>query len=185
MNPVPGPPLWLLAELTYRCPLHCAFCYNPLDFARHEDELPTADWLRILREARSLGAVQCGFSGGEPLLREDLEELVAEAHALGYYTNLLTSGVGVLVVEHQKEIGPLAIAGTLMVGTLVCLASVVRTARPFSWGPVESPTVAFDYILLLGVLRRASASLRSSRAKPSAFRKSRPTSCPRPPRPTA
>jgi pyrroloquinoline quinone biosynthesis protein E len=93
-NPPPGPPLWLLAELTYRCPLHCAFCFNPVDFARYEDELPTADWLRILREARELGAVQCGFSGGEPLLREDLEELVAEAHALGYYTNLLTSGVG-------------------------------------------------------------------------------------------
>ena len=90
----PGPPLWLLAELTYRCPLHCAFCYNPVDFARHADELPTADWLRILREARALGALQCGFSGGEPLLRDDLEELVAEAHALGYYTNLLTSGVG-------------------------------------------------------------------------------------------
>jgi pyrroloquinoline quinone biosynthesis protein E len=90
----PGPPLWLLAELTYRCPLHCAFCYNPVDFAAHEQELATADWLRILREARALGAVQCGFSGGEPMLREDLEELVAEAHRLGYYTNLLTSGVG-------------------------------------------------------------------------------------------
>ncbi len=90
----PGPPLWLLAELTYRCPLHCAFCYNPVDYARHGDELGTEDWLRVLREARALGAVQCGFSGGEPLLREDLELLVAEAHRLGYYTNLLTSGVG-------------------------------------------------------------------------------------------
>ncbi|GAB3666520.1 pyrroloquinoline quinone biosynthesis protein PqqE [Ramlibacter alkalitolerans] len=93
-TPPPGPPLWLLAELTYRCPLHCAFCYNPVDFAQHEQELATADWLRILREARELGAVQCGFSGGEPLVRDDLEELVAEAHRLGYYTNLLTSGVG-------------------------------------------------------------------------------------------
>ncbi len=90
----PGPPLWLLAELTYRCPLHCAFCYNPVDYARHGDELGTEDWLRVLREARALGAVQCGFSGGEPLLRDDLELLVAEAHRLGYYTNLLTSGVG-------------------------------------------------------------------------------------------
>ncbi len=90
----PGPPLWLLAELTYRCPLHCAFCYNPVDYARHDDELGTEDWLRVLREARALGAVQCGFSGGEPLLRDDLELLVAEAHRLGYYTNLLTSGVG-------------------------------------------------------------------------------------------
>ena len=94
--PVVGPPLWLLAEVTYRCPLHCVFCYNPVDFAKTEraDELSTADWLRVLREARALGAVQCGFSGGEPLMRDDLEELIAEAHRLGYYTNLLTSGVG-------------------------------------------------------------------------------------------
>ncbi|MBB4842453.1 pyrroloquinoline quinone biosynthesis protein E [Paucibacter oligotrophus] len=90
----PGPPLWLLAELTYRCPLHCVFCYNPVDFARHEAELSTADWLRVLQEARELGAVQCGFSGGEPLLRDDLEMLVARARELGFYTNLLTSGVG-------------------------------------------------------------------------------------------
>ena len=88
------PPLWLLAELTYRCPLHCVFCYNPVEFARQSEELSTADWLRVLREARAMGAVQCGFSGGEPLLRDDLEELVAEARQLGYYTNLITSGVG-------------------------------------------------------------------------------------------
>jgi pyrroloquinoline quinone biosynthesis protein E len=90
----PGPPLWLLAELTYRCPLHCVFCYNPVDFARREEELTTDEWLRVLREARQTGAVQCGFSGGEPMLREDLEILVGEAHRLGFYTNLLTSGVG-------------------------------------------------------------------------------------------
>ena len=91
---LPGPPLWLLAELTYRCPLHCVFCFNPVDFARSDPELSTEEWLRVLRQGRELGAVQCGFSGGEPLLRDDLEELVAEAHRLGYYTNLLTSGVG-------------------------------------------------------------------------------------------
>ncbi len=89
-----GPPHWLLAELTYRCPLHCAFCYNPVDFAAQDTELSTDDWLRVLREARALGAVQCGFSGGEPLQRDDLEILVAEARQLGYYTNLLTSGIG-------------------------------------------------------------------------------------------
>jgi pyrroloquinoline quinone biosynthesis protein E len=89
-----GPPLWLLAELTYRCPLHCVFCYNPLDFAAQPGELGTDDWLRVLREGREMGAVQCGLSGGEPLLRDDLEVIVAEARRLGYYTNLLTSGVG-------------------------------------------------------------------------------------------
>jgi pyrroloquinoline quinone biosynthesis protein E len=89
-----GPPLWLLLELTYRCPLHCVFCYNPTDFATTAAELPTAEWLRVLREARALGAVQLGLSGGEPLAREDLEEITAEAHRLGFYINLITSGVG-------------------------------------------------------------------------------------------
>lgn len=90
----PGPPLWLLLELTYRCPLHCVYCYNPVDFARVDEEMATADWLRVLREARALGAVQLGLSGGEPLLRHDLEDITAEAHRLGYYVNLITSGVG-------------------------------------------------------------------------------------------
>jgi len=92
--PQAGPPLCLLLELTYRCPLHCVFCYNPTDFARTGPEIATADWVRVLREARALGAVQLGLSGGEPLVREDLEVIVAEAHALGYYINLITSGVG-------------------------------------------------------------------------------------------
>ena len=97
--PAVGPPLWLLAELTYRCPLHCVFCYNPVDFARQQDELSTDDWLRVLRQGRELGAVQLGLSGGEPLVRDDLEVIVAEARSLGYYTNLLTSGVGLTVAR--------------------------------------------------------------------------------------
>ena len=90
----PGPPLWLLCELTYRCPLHCVFCYNPVDFSRTGAELTTDEWLRVLREARALGAVQLGLSGGEPLVRDDVETLVAAAHDLGFYINLITSGVG-------------------------------------------------------------------------------------------
>ena len=89
-----SPPLWLLAELTYRCPLHCPFCSNPVDFEQRKGELTTEEWLRILREARAAGSVQLGFSGGEPLTRPDLEELVAEAKRLGFYSNLITSGVG-------------------------------------------------------------------------------------------
>ena len=88
------PPLWLLAELTYRCPLHCAFCSNPVDYTQYGNELGTDDWIRVFREARAMGAVQLGFSGGEPLVRDDLTELVAAAHDLGFYTNLITSGVG-------------------------------------------------------------------------------------------
>ena len=89
-----GPPLWLLAELTYRCPLQCPYCSNPLDFAQTERELSTDEWVSVLRQGRAMGAAQLGFSGGEPLVRQDLPELIAEARQLGYYTNLITSGLG-------------------------------------------------------------------------------------------
>jgi pyrroloquinoline quinone biosynthesis protein E len=88
-------PLWLLAEVTYRCPLHCAFCYNPTDYDKHtQNELTTEQWIQTLRDARKLGAIQLGISGGEPLLRDDIEDIVIEAKKLGYYSNLITSGVG-------------------------------------------------------------------------------------------
>ena len=87
-------PLWLLAELTYACPLQCPYCSNPLDFHRHKHELTTEEWFEVLRQARALGAAQLGLSGGEPLVRRDLEELIRCARELGYYTNLITSGVG-------------------------------------------------------------------------------------------
>lgn len=89
-------PRWLLAELTYRCPLQCPYCSNPLNFAEHLDELGTEEWLRVLSEARAMGAVQLGFSGGEPLTRPDLPILVRHARQLGYYSNLITSGYGML-----------------------------------------------------------------------------------------
>jgi pyrroloquinoline quinone biosynthesis protein E len=88
------PPRWLLAELTYACPLQCPYCSNPLDYTRYKNELSTDDWKRVLSEARKMGAVQLGLSGGEPLVRQDLTEIVSHARELGYYTNLITSGHG-------------------------------------------------------------------------------------------
>lgn len=89
-----SPPLWLLAELTYRCPLQCPYCSNPIAMAAIKEELDTEDWFRVMHQARKMGAAQLGFSGGEPLLRQDLIDLVAEGRRLGYYTNLITSGLG-------------------------------------------------------------------------------------------
>lgn len=96
LNSVPthGQPLWLLAELTYKCPLQCPYCANPLDFAAHKGELTTDEWIKVFEEGRKLGAVQLGFSGGEPLVRQDLVTLIKEARQMGYYSNLITSGVG-------------------------------------------------------------------------------------------
>lgn len=90
----PTPPRWLLAELSYKCPLQCPYCANPLDYAKYPDELSTDDWKRVFSQARKMGAVQLGLSGGEPLTRRDLTELVGYARELGYYTNLITSGYG-------------------------------------------------------------------------------------------
>jgi pyrroloquinoline quinone biosynthesis protein E len=86
-------PYTLVAELTYRCPLRCVYCSNPLDYARHDDALDSAAWLRVFGEAEALGVVQLHLTGGEPLVRGDLEALVEGARALDLYTNLITSGI--------------------------------------------------------------------------------------------
>ena len=87
-------PFGLLAELTYRCPLACAYCSNPLELGAYDDELTTAEWRRVFTEARELGVLQLHLSGGEPLLRQDIVELARAAHELGLYTNLVTSAIG-------------------------------------------------------------------------------------------
>jgi PqqA peptide cyclase len=93
MNDALAPPLAILAELTHRCPLQCAYCSNPLELAAARDELSTAVWQRVIDEAAALGALQIHFSGGEPAARRDLEQLVRHAAAAGLYSNLITSGV--------------------------------------------------------------------------------------------
>src|SRR5215813_3427589 len=86
-------PYALLAEITYRCPLHCPYCSNPTQ-ARNDGELATNEWARVIREAAALGVLQIGFSGGEPLVRRDLSDLVRAAREAKLYTNLITSGIG-------------------------------------------------------------------------------------------
>jgi len=109
-------PYALLAEITYRCPLHCPYCSNPVAVASavlsgeqarqpssalrtahataNNGELSTDEWRRVIREAAALGVLQIGFSGGEPLARRDLAELVRAAREANLYTNLITSGIG-------------------------------------------------------------------------------------------
>jgi PqqA peptide cyclase len=100
-------PTTLLAELTHRCPLHCPYCSNPLDLIRAERELRTDDWKRVFTQARELGVLQLGLSGGEPLLRKDLEELAGHARTEGLYSTLVTSGLGLTRsrAERLKEVG--------------------------------------------------------------------------------
>lgn len=92
-------PTTLLAELTHRRPLHCPYCSNPLELVLSKAELSTQDWLRVISEARQLGVLQLGLSGGEPLVRRDLEEIAAHAHREGLYTTLVTSAIG---LTHER-----------------------------------------------------------------------------------
>ena len=93
ITPPIDPPLALLAELTYRCPLRCPYCSNPLEMTAASGEMDTGQWLGLIEEAADMGVLQIHFSGGEPTVRKDLEDMIGRAEALGIYTNLITSGV--------------------------------------------------------------------------------------------
>jgi len=99
-------PYVLVAELTYRCPLRCAYCSNPTQ-VQDRAALDGADWQRVLGEASELGVVQVHFTGGEPLLCDDLEALVARAAQLELYSNLITSGLPLT----RERLAGLAAAG--------------------------------------------------------------------------
>lgn len=86
-------PLALVAELTHRCPLHCVYCSNPLELQSRANELSAGTWSRVFKEAAEAGALQADFTGGEPLARPDIVELVRNARAVGLYVSLITSGV--------------------------------------------------------------------------------------------
>jgi len=86
-------PLALIAELTHRCPLHCVYCSNPLELQSRANELDTQAWLRVFQQAAELGVLQADFTGGEPLARTDIPDLVRAARTAGLYVNLITSGL--------------------------------------------------------------------------------------------
>jgi len=98
-------PLALIAEITHRCPLHCVYCSNPLQMIATKAELSTGDWIRVFQEARSLGILHLHLTGGEPVARADLKELVEGAHAAGLYTNLITSGIGLPEARLKALVG--------------------------------------------------------------------------------
>lgn len=141
----PNPPFALLAELTHRCPLQCCYCSNPLSLVSAARELDTGTWKRVLTESADAGVVQLHLSGGEPLARHDLRELVAHGHGVGLYSNLITSGIGLgdrraeelagaglnsvqLSVQAADDAVGELIAGSKRLGAKRAAASAVRDA---------------------------------------------------------
>ncbi|MRG58131.1 pyrroloquinoline quinone biosynthesis protein PqqE [Phyllobacterium sp. SYP-B3895] len=95
------PPIGMLAELTHRCPLQCAYCSNPVELLKANREMDTQGWVALFEQAADLGVLQVHLSGGEPTLRTDLVDLIACLARRGVYTNLITAGVG--IVEGRIE----------------------------------------------------------------------------------
>ncbi|WP_199565134.1 pyrroloquinoline quinone biosynthesis protein PqqE [Spongiactinospora rosea] len=102
-----APPWAMLAELTHSCPLHCAYCSNPVELIARDRELNTGQWIRVMEDAAAIGVVHAHLSGGEPLLRPDLTAIVAAAARAGVYTQLVTSGAGLT----RARLAELAAAG--------------------------------------------------------------------------
>lgn len=100
-------PLALIAEVTHRCPLHCVYCSNPMQLSGTQEELSTAEWTSVFQQCGKLGMLHAHFTGGEPLARTDLTELIAAARTAGLYTNLITSGIGL----NEQRLDALVSAG--------------------------------------------------------------------------
>ncbi len=85
-----GAPFRVDLALTYRCNNACIHCYSSSPDERKE--LSTNEWKAVLRRFHELGVPQVTFTGGEPTLRRDLPELVAEAQRLGMVSGIVTNG---------------------------------------------------------------------------------------------
>jgi pyrroloquinoline quinone biosynthesis protein E len=83
-------PSQLVLSVTAACNYRCGHCCNRSGVPIPE-ELRTQQWRHVIREAGELGLVSVTFSGGEPLTRPDVPELVAEAAAAGIYPILSTN----------------------------------------------------------------------------------------------
>lgn len=94
-RPLCGPALGTLM-VTYRCNFHCTMCDMPLKTLIHqqrgEREFSTERFKEIIKEFASLGIPGIGFTGGEPLLRDDIFELMAETRRMGMIAHLNTNG---------------------------------------------------------------------------------------------
>src|SRR5579863_1789438 len=102
---MPSGPLSLIAEITHRCPLHCVYCSNPLEMQKRDKELTTETWVKVFASAGELGVLQLHLTGGEPLARADLTELVSAGRKANLYVNLITSGIGLTAGRLEDLVG--------------------------------------------------------------------------------
>ncbi|MFL6353702.1 MAG: pyrroloquinoline quinone biosynthesis protein PqqE [Bryobacteraceae bacterium] len=99
-----APPQAVIAEVTHRCPMHCVYCSNPIEMQNRDSELSTDVWKKIIHDAAEMGCWHLHLTGGEPLSRSDVPELIAAGRRAGLYVNLITSGLGLTRERLQQLI---------------------------------------------------------------------------------
>ncbi len=107
-----SPPVTATLACTFRCQCSCVHCFAAVEGRDTLDELTTEEAKSALDQAAALGTLQVIFSGGEPLLRDDLSDLVAHAHALGMLTRVSTNGA----LLTRDRVGELKRAGLTQCG---------------------------------------------------------------------
>ncbi len=85
-------PLSVCLAITYRCQCNCSNCYAAVKAGENAYEMSTEELKTLIDEIIALGAIHLNITGGEPLLREDIVDLVAYAHARGLITRISTNG---------------------------------------------------------------------------------------------
>ncbi len=97
-----GIPISGLFELTSRCNLHCGFCYvcDRDKYMESPPEKTAGEWLYLIREAADQGLLKCTFTGGDPFMREDFEEIYCKAYDMGLRVGIFTNGI--LIGKKQR-----------------------------------------------------------------------------------
>jgi MoaA/NifB/PqqE/SkfB family radical SAM enzyme len=108
-------PIWMTFAPTFRCQCRCAHCYAVRRSVDPKRELTTEEAKSVLDQARSLGVLKVAFSGGDPLMREDIVELVRYGHDIGLLTRLSTNGIGL----ERERVAQLKDAGLTLGGVSI------------------------------------------------------------------
>lgn len=134
-------PISIGCTVTHRCNLHCSYC----DFPGHAgEEMDTGEWKQALSEFARGGTLRFGFSGGEPLLRDDIGELISHARSQGTKTTLCSNGI--LAPERMGELRDLDIYTT----SLDAASAEIHDAQRRSAGSFEKAIRGIEAALAAG-----------------------------------
>ena len=97
---------YLRVSVTDKCNLRCRYCMPQEGITRlaHDDILRLEEWARIIRIMQELGITKVRFTGGEPLVRKNLIQLIKDVHALDGISQIAMTTNGILLGEQAADL---------------------------------------------------------------------------------